>query len=85
MGILTVNVSNGSISSVSVITRITGDGYIRLNDITVPMESMYRNFFSDVFTFSARPLMTGFKTTYAVMQHMMGIDSKYPEKIGIKE
>ena len=40
MGILTGNVSNGSISSVSVITRITGDGYIRLNDITVPIASM---------------------------------------------
>ena len=76
MGILTVNVSNGSMSSVSVITRITGDGYIRLYDITVPTASIYRNFFSDAFTFSARPSMTGFKTTYAVMQHIMGIDNK---------
>jgi len=29
--------------------------------------------------------MTGFKTTNAVIQHIMGIDSKYPDKIGIKD
>jgi len=46
---------------------------------------MYVNFLSDNFTFREIPSTTGFRTINAVIQHIVGMDSKYPEKRGTIE
>ena len=49
------------------------------------MASMYVNFLSDDFTFRAIPSTTGFRTINAVIQHIAGMESRYPEKRGTSE
>ena len=49
------------------------------------MASMYVNFLSDDCIFIAIPSMTGFRTINAVIQHIAGMDNRYPEKRGTSE
>jgi hypothetical protein len=46
---------------------------------------MYVNFLSDDFTFRAIPPITGFRTINAVIQHIVGMANRYPEKRGTYE